>query len=180
MLSTSPSRQNFWHRFKLTKTLTPLTMGVALLTALGIAMETKPSLAQSQHYDGYTYRRTISIPRRVRSTYSYPAPRSSYPYDRYDRVVDHDHHHHSGSSHSHSHHHQVRTRNHPYSGGPYHYDRYNRVVDHGYHRGNSPYYYDRYNRVRRKFPHSPRYNRRRHGGSRLIFDSPGVTIRLGR
>jgi|GEM_PF-5568770 len=196
MLTRSPSRQNFLHRFKLNKTLTPLTIGIAVLTALGIAMETKPSLAQSQHYNGRIYRRTISIPRRIRSTNSYPDSGSPYYHDRHNRVRNHDHH--SNSPYYHDHHNRVRNHDH-YSNSPYYHDHHNRVRNHDHHSNspyyhdhhnrvrnhdnpysNSPYYHDRYNRVRRKFPHSPRYNRRRRGGSRIIFDSPGLRIRLGR
>ncbi|NET60288.1 MAG: hypothetical protein F6K47_30335 [Symploca sp. SIO2E6] len=172
MLTTSPSRQHFWHRLQLTKNLTPLTIGVALLTALGIAMETKPTLAQSQHYNSPSYRRTISIPRQTRSSNSYPYPGSPHY---------HDHgHHHSGSSHHHDHHNRVGTFNNPYSSSPYYYDRYNRVGTFNNPYSRSPYYYDRYNRVRRKLPYVPRYNRRVPSGPQIIYDSPGLTIRLGR
>ncbi|NES18213.1 MAG: hypothetical protein F6K41_04605 [Symploca sp. SIO3E6] len=170
MLTTSPSRQNFWHRFKLTKNFIPLTIGVTLLTALGIAMETKPTLAQSQHYNGRTYRRTISIPRQTRSTNSPYYPGSPYYHD----------HHHSGTSHHHHQHNQVVDYDYYRSGTYYPYDRYNRVGTFNSPYSRSPYGYDRYHRVRKKSPHLPRYNRRTHGGSQIIFDSPGLTIHLRR
>ncbi|NEP57658.1 MAG: hypothetical protein F6K31_11640 [Symploca sp. SIO2G7] len=171
MLTTSPSRQNFWHRFKLIPNFIPLTIGVALLTTLGIVMETKPTLAQSQHYNGRTYRRTISIPRQIRSTDSYSYPGSPYY---------HDHGHHSGASHHHHQHNRVVDYDYYRSGRSHRYDRYNRVRTFNHPYSRSPYDYDRYHRVRKKFPRLPRYNRRTHGGSQLIFDSPGLTIRIGR
>jgi len=172
MLTTSPSRPNFWHQFKLTQNFLPLTIGVALLTALGIAMETKPILAQSQHYNGRTYRRTISIPRQTRSNNRYSYPGSPYDYDHG--------HHHSGASHHHHQHNQVVDYDYYRSGTYYPYDRRNRVRTFNHPYSRSSYDYDRYHRVRKRSPHLPRYNRRTHGGSQIIFDSPGLTIRLGR
>ena len=180
MLTTSPSRQCFWHRFKLTKTLMPLTIGVALLTTLGIAMETKPAFAQLQHYPSNTYRRTVSIPRQIPSVSNHSYPRSPYDRDCDNRVVDYGYPD-SRSPDYDNHHHQVGTQGYPYSNSPDYDNHYHQVGTQGYPYSNSSFSYDHYNRLgTRQFPDSPRYDRRTSSGSQLIFRSPGITIRLGK
>ena len=160
MRMKSPSRQYFWHQLKLTKTLTPLTIGVALLTTLGIAIETKPAFAQLQHYPSNTYRRTVSIPRQIPSVSNHSYPRSPSDRDCDNRVVDYGYPY-SRSPDYDNHHHRVGIQDYPYSRSSSSYDHDNRLG-------------------RRQFPDPPRYDRRTSNGSRLIFHSPGITIRLGK
>jgi hypothetical protein len=46
MLKTVPSQQRSLNWFRLTNTLTPLTLGVALLTATGLSVEARPVFVQ--------------------------------------------------------------------------------------------------------------------------------------
>ena len=73
MFKTPPSQQRCLNWFRLIDGLTPLTLGVALLTSLGIPVEARPVVVQSAPPNTYIYGSPIPSPVPVNPITSQPS-----------------------------------------------------------------------------------------------------------
>jgi hypothetical protein len=73
MLKTPPSQQCFLNWFRLIDGLTPLTLGVALLTSVGMPVEARPVVVQSAPPTSYIYGSPIPSPVPVNPITSQPS-----------------------------------------------------------------------------------------------------------
>lgn len=180
MLKTPPSQQPCLNKFRLTNALTPLAIGVALVASAGISVEARPVIViqspiPTTRIVGSPIRRSAPVVSGTTSSYSF----SSYSYGNYN------------------------------TGSPYSYGSYSTVSPsyYGSYTTVSPSYYQGYPvitpgrsviqnttlinptlinprvsdsvLVNPVIINSPRYPVAPIGGSRFIYTSPGVRIRVG-
>ena len=84
MFKTPPSQQRCLNWFRLIDGLTPLTLGVALLTSLGMPVEARPVVVQSAPPTSYIYGSPIPSPVPVNPVTGQPSSLSSYGYRDYN------------------------------------------------------------------------------------------------
>ncbi len=86
MLTTAASRPPSSNRFKLTNVLTPLALGITVLTSMGMPAEARPVVIRSQPPSSHIYGSPIPAPILVNPTNG--RPHSASPYDYRDRDYD--------------------------------------------------------------------------------------------
>ncbi|HEY9794769.1 MAG TPA: hypothetical protein V6D30_03935 [Leptolyngbyaceae cyanobacterium] len=84
MLKILPYRQPCLDRLRLTYALTPLTLGVALLTVTGMPAEARPVVIQSSPPTSFIYGSPIPSPVPVNPVTGQPSSLSSYGYRDYN------------------------------------------------------------------------------------------------
>lgn len=87
MLKTSPFWQAALNRFGLINTVTPLSLGVALLTSVGMPAEAIPVVVQSAHPTTQIYGSPIPSPVPLNSVTGSPCALSPYNCRDYNIVV---------------------------------------------------------------------------------------------
>lgn len=146
MLKISRIQESFRNWLRLSETLAPLTLAIALLTSVAIPAQARPVLLRSQSSGSYIYGSPIPTPVPVNPVTGHPSRFSRDRYNYYDSHYDHNYRRSRGSS-------RRRIRN-------------NTLINPGIRIRN--------NRSRRsdQIYHSPHYPTRRNRHSDFIYRSP--------